>query len=89
MSAEQGQTQSEFYSVEVGMGCERVLGCMRFTYYHPILKLRELKSREVKRFAQGPMTRRWQCKAQNPDLLVPSSSHYPTLPREICPPSIP
>jgi len=24
--------------------------------------LRELKSREVKRFAQGPMTRRWQGK---------------------------
>ena len=62
MSAEQGQTQNEFYSVEVGMGCERVLGCMRFTCYHPILKLRELKSREVKRFAQGPMTRRWQGK---------------------------
>ena len=35
MSAEQGQTQSEFYSVEVGMGCERVLGCMRFTCLLP------------------------------------------------------
>lgn len=46
---------------------------------HP--KVEGTEIREVKRFAQGPMTGRWQDKdSKNLDLLVPSSSHYATLP---------
>lgn len=39
--------------------------------------MRELKSREMKRFAQGHMTRKWQGKDSNPGLLVPYLERFP------------